>query len=205
MAKKAETKAKAKQVRKSKTKTKTSVSVVKPKKKTPAKRKAAYFGRPLKFSSVEELQDRIEEYFKSLWEVKLDMFGNPLNDKINKGYLFHKTKVATVTGLAVFLDTTRETLLDYEKGKHDGKSETLTKDQQLENKQIDDFSDTIKRAKLMIYEDTEQQLFKGKPIGAIFSLKNNYGWKDKKEVENFDLTPPPPLSPRKAARQVRDE
>ena len=49
------------------------------------------------------------------------------------------------------------------------------------------FSDTIKKAKLRIYDATEQQLYRGKPTGAIFSLKNNYGWEDKTKVETKDV------------------
>lgn len=141
------------------------------------------FGRPLKFQSVAELKRAIDNYFDSLTEQAYDMWGNPLKDKDTGEPLRKKTKVATITGLAVALGTTRETLMDYENGKHDGKDESLSDEQIAENKQIDDFSDTIKEAKLRIYEDTEQQLYRGKPAGAIFSLKNNYGWRDEKEVK----------------------
>lgn len=70
----------------------------------------------------------------------------------------------TITGLALALDTSRETLLDYE-----------VKDQ---------FSDTIKKAKLKCQNYTERFLYNGKnATGAIFSLKNNYGWRDKQETD----------------------
>ena len=46
------------------------------------------------------------------------------------------------------------------------------------------FSDTIKKAKLKIYADTENSLYSRSSTGAIFSLKNNYGWQDKKEVQH---------------------
>jgi len=76
-----------------------------------------------------------------------------------------QSKPYTVTGLAVALDTTRDTLIDYQKK--------------------DEFSDTIKRAKEMCHQYAEDSLFIGKnPIGAIFNLKNNYGWQDKQEVDH---------------------
>lgn len=50
-------------------------------------------GRPLKFESVEELQNKIDMYFAEC-------------DKDNRPY--------TISGLACALDTTRRTLLDYE-------------------------------------------------------------------------------------------
>lgn len=130
-------------------------------------------GRPLKFKSAAELQKKIDEYFASCWTYKRDMFGNrivdkqdPKHSKATPSYVMIRCKPYTVTGLAVYLDTTRETLMDYEKNRG-GK-----------------FSDAIKKAKLAIYADTEEALFtKGSATGAIFSLKNNYGWKDKKETD----------------------
>lgn len=141
------------------------------------------FGRPLKFQTVADLEKAINAYFESLYEPMFDMWGNPIKNKETGEPRMRKSQVATVTGLAVALETTRETLMDYENGKHDGKDESLSDEQIAENKQIDDFSDTIKKAKLRIYADTEQQLYGGKAIGAIFSLKNNYGWRDEKEVK----------------------
>ena len=70
----------------------------------------------------------------------------------------------TITGLALALNTTRETLMDYQ--------------------EKDEFSDTVKRLKLYCENYAENQVFVGKnPAGAIFSLKN-YGWKDKHEVDH---------------------
>ena len=148
------------------------------------------FKKPLKFKSVEELTKRIDEYFASLYDYARDMWGNRLKDKDYKpqdgdednpfaGWVMKKVKVATVTGLAVYLDTTRDTLMDYENGTYDdrdadGNVIELTEVEQEYNDQVAKYSDTIKRAKQMIYEDTEQQLYKsGASTGAIFSLKTN--------------------------------
>ena len=71
----------------------------------------------------------------------------------------------TITGLALALNTSRDLLIDYE------------------NK--DEFSYTIKRAKLLCENYAEESLFIGKNVaGAIFNLKNNYGWKEKQEIEH---------------------
>ena len=127
-------------------------------------------GRPLKFKTVEELQTKIDEYFKSCWRQKLDMFGNPIFIKNAKGKktdqaVFEQFRPYTITGLAVALDTTRETLLDYEDKKR--------------------FSYTIKKAKEICQQYAEDYLFVGKnPTGAIFNLKNNYGWADKTETDH---------------------
>ena len=173
--------------------------------------------RPLKFKNVGELEAGIDKYFASLYDYARDMWGNRLKDKDYKkpadgsddnnpyaGWVMKKVKVATVTGLAIALGTTRETLLDYESGKYDdrdanGLPQDLSPDQLLWNEQVATFSDTIKRAKQMILEDTEQQLYKpGRATGAIFSLKVNYEWQDKNitELTNPDgtLSPYAPLS-----------
>ena len=50
-------------------------------------------GRPLLFKSVEELEDKIQNYFN---------------------YCDEKNKPYTITGLAVFLDTDRITLIRYQ-------------------------------------------------------------------------------------------
>ena len=48
------------------------------------------------------------------------------------------------------------------------------------------FSATIKRAKTKIESNVVQNMLLGKynPTGSIFSLKNNFNYKDKQEVEN---------------------
>lgn len=130
-------------------------------------------GRPLKFKSVKKLEEQIEEYFESCWRQKIDMFGNPVYVKDKKGKkteekVLEQFKPYTVSGLAVHLDTSRQTLVNYEKEEGSRKQ----------------FFDTIKRAKERIYAFTEEQLFVGKNQSAvIFSLKNNYNWKDKIETD----------------------
>jgi hypothetical protein len=102
-------------------------------------------GRPPKFNSVEELQDKIDEYFQECDE---------------------KSRPRTITGLALALDTTRETLLDYQ--------------------DKDEYSYTIKKAKLRCENFAEEHLFSGRNVaGAIFNLKNNYSrWVDRQEIDN---------------------
>lgn len=99
-------------------------------------------GRPLKFKTLKSLQTKIDAYFKSCKPNKQNPQGEPL----------------TITGLALALDTSRETLLNYE-----GREE---------------FFDAIKRAKLRVENFAEKQLFTSKsPTGPIFALKN-FDWKD---------------------------
>ena len=127
-------------------------------------------GRPPKYSSVQQLQRLIDKYFRSCWTQKIDMFGNFIFEKDKNGKKTNKkvmvqSRPYTVTGLALAIGTTRDVLIDYQKK--------------------DEYSNTIKLAKAMCHDYAESQLFVGKnPTGAIFSLKNNYDWKDKSEVED---------------------
>jgi len=96
-------------------------------------------GRPLKFKSVEELQELADQYFADTPEVEW-----------------------TITGLALALDTTRQTLINYE--------------------DKDEFLDTIKKYKTRVENAYEKSLRKYGRSGDIFGLKN-FGWKDRSEVE----------------------
>lgn len=104
-------------------------------------------GRPLKFKSVEELQRKIDDYFDSCY----DEDGNCI-------------RPLTITGLALALDTTRRTLLDYE--------------------EKDEYSHTIKMAKQRIENFAEEQLFTNRnTAGVIFNMVNNYGWTNKQDID----------------------
>jgi hypothetical protein len=73
-------------------------------------------------------------------------------------------KPYTVCGLAYSLDVSRETLLNYEKKEK--------------------YFGTITRAKQRIQTYAEEFLYTAKSAhGVMFSLKNNFGWVDRKEVQ----------------------
>ena len=76
-----------------------------------------------------------------------------------------KQKPYTVSGLAYALGTNRQTLINYEEKQ--------------------EFFDTIKSAKAKIELFNEEMLYSKdvSTTGVIFNLKNNYGWKDKQEIE----------------------
>lgn len=92
-----------------------------------------------------------------------------LNRDINRYFkkCEEKDKPLTMTGLALALGTSRQTLLNYRKSGDKG------------------FDSVLKRAKLRCHNFAEEYLFSkgGQIAGTIFNLKNNYGWKDKQEVE----------------------
>jgi len=96
-------------------------------------------GRPLKFKTPEELQLMIDEYFSSTPKEEW-----------------------TITGLALALDTYRQTLLNYE--------------------EKDEFLDTIKKAKQKVENSYELDLKKSGRTGTIFALKN-FDWKDQTQTD----------------------
>ena len=140
-------------------------------------------GRPLKFKTVEELQQKIDEYFNycNPHPVQLVRYEYPqktIVDKLGKEtevddtskkpdsivyWGISRQQPYLITGLANFLETSRETLINYENR--------------------DEFFDTIKAAKDKCEEFMEQNLLVSNATGPIFNLKNNYGWKDKSETD----------------------
>ncbi len=97
-------------------------------------------GRPLRFDTVDAFQVEADKYFKD----------TPKGER-------------TITGLAVALNTSRETLMNYQ--------------------ERDEYFDAIKAAKDKIELDYEQTLRSRGSAGDIFGLKN-FGWKDKTEVDS---------------------
>jgi len=139
-------------------------------------------GRPVKFETVEEMENRIADYFATI-TITYPVF-NVVADGVDgeKKEIFKRVprlnnagkqvmqtdylERPTVLGMCRHLDITRETLCQYEKQ--------------------EGFSDTIKRAKARIEEYLETQLYrKDQVTGIIFNLKNNFGWKDTQAHEVF--------------------
>lgn len=154
-------------------------------------------GRPLKFKSVKELQQKIDAYFADcdphpeqriyfqFHELEEEYENSKGELKIRKvtdrtrppeeieEWRISEQKPYSVTGLANFLETNRETLINYENR--------------------DEFFDTIKAAKSKIEHYWELQLLGSHATGPIFNLKNNYGWKDKTEQDLNVKELPKPL------------
>lgn len=117
-------------------------------------------GRPLKFKDKKELEDKIINYFEY---CDITVVKKILNK--NQEIIAELSKPYTITGLAEWLGTSRQTLLNYE--------------------DKDDFFDTIKNAKAKIEACYEERALLGdnNPIVSIFTLKNNFNWKDKTETD----------------------
>ena len=119
-------------------------------------------GRPFKFTDPDKLDMQIEDFFERCYENK---------------------KIPTITGLAVHLDTDRHTLLNYENSLDDPSYDKLDYDVKVR------LITSLKRAKQRVESEYEQAFFsKNSAVGAIFTLKNNYKWVDKQEVEQTNKT-----------------
>ena len=122
-------------------------------------------GRPVKFKTPQEMERVIGLYFLAC-KVRQTDNTDLLNDLDNDDLSVVDDiddMVPTVSGLAYTLGMATETLRDYG-----------TKD---------DFSVTVKRAKQRIEMSLENRLAGNNVTGAIFNLKNNFGWKDKTEQD----------------------
>jgi len=150
-------------------------------------------GRPLKFNSAEELQQKIDAYFDSCWEEswkaikdgdgvivdwkqEFDKDGNPMRRLRER---------PTVTGLAIALGTSRNVLIEYEKRR-------------------DEFSDLIQKAKTLVEYYYEKGVAEGDihPATGIFALKN-FGWTDVLQIHTNNT--PEQLSPDDIARYLKEK
>jgi len=118
-------------------------------------------GRPLIFKTAEELEEKIDEYFRLCDEGRV----KTVITKDGKDKHVKCPRPYTLSGLAVHLGVDRTTLVNYSNR--------------------DEFFNTIRRARQRCENYAEEQLFEGNDRGAKFSLINNYrNWSDKQEVQH---------------------
>lgn len=123
-------------------------------------------GRPPKYKTAEEMQEKIDAYFEECkGELLLNKDGEPVIDKHGKPIRVNERPL-TVTGLALALGfASRQALINYQCK--------------------DEFYDTITRAKSVVEQYAEERLYdKDGANGAKFSLSNNFkGWNEKQVIE----------------------
>lgn len=132
-------------------------------------------GRPPKYNTPEEMQRIIDLYFLACKAHQAE--SAEMLEKLSDEDLLIINGIddvfPSISGLAYTLDMSTEALRNYE-----DKGEFLA---------------TVKRAKQRVEMSLEQRLAGTAVTGSIFSLKNNFKWKDKTEVENtgnFTVTIP---------------
>lgn len=116
-------------------------------------------GQPLKIKTLKELQEKIEDYF-----AYCDNRIKQIHTKEGTEIAINHPAPYTMSGLARSLGIDRDTLLNYSKR--------------------EEYFGTIKEARAKVAEDVETRLMEtSNQAGAIFNLKNNFGWKDKTEQD----------------------
>ena len=133
-------------------------------------------GQPMKYTTVQELEEWIDMYFLECKQNR--NIERKLKDPKNttdyetlvalKEYDHTEDAHPTVSGLALYLDMSRTSLINYE-----GKEEYVS---------------TIERAKNKVESYLEQKTYSPCNNGVQFNLKNNFYWKDKSEVAHTGLT-----------------
>lgn len=118
-------------------------------------------GRPLKFKTVEELQEAIDKYFDYCDNRTKEIHSEKLGDMIVPW-----PEPYTMAGLAYALGLSRKQLLVY--------------------KRRWQFGNAIKKARNRVEADVEKRMNDKETFtpGLIFNAKNNFGWKDKSEVDH---------------------
>lgn len=114
----------------------------------------------MKFETPELMQEAIDAYFKKCDENTKEIV------KAGRKITIAAPLPYTMTGLAIALGfESRTSLVDYKKR---GK-----------------YSNTIKKARLIVEESVEQRMLTSQGIvaGVIFNAKNNFGWVDKTEID----------------------
>lgn len=111
-------------------------------------------GRPPIFTSAEELQKKIDEYFKQGFRKKKIITKDGREIEVPK---------ITISDLVLFLGfSDRRSFYQYENKK--------------------EFAYTIKKARTFIEREYEELLTEHNAAGAIFALKN-FGWTDRQEID----------------------
>ena len=116
-------------------------------------------GRPLTFKTPEELEAKIEEYF-AYCDNRIQQVYSAKADGVIEVI---NPAPYTMSGLALRLGLDRRSLLNY--------AET------------DEFFPTLKAARERVQEDVETRLMEKQATGAIFNLKNNFGWVDETKTD----------------------
>ncbi len=125
-------------------------------------------GRPLQYKTVEELQSAVDEYFAFCDNRITQIYSKEVGDNVPISF----PAPYTMSGLARAIGLSRQALSEYN--------------------HREQFGDAIKKARARVEEDIETRLLEGRsPAGAIFNLKNNFGWMDqsRQDIRVEQVTP----------------
>lgn len=135
-----------------------------------------------KFLTPEHLQSMVNEYFESCWGPAFTKDGDILRD-YNGNIVKAQVKPYTLSGLALHLGITTQTLKKYREGRLD----SLLDEMKAETEDWLTFSKVVLRAKQVIEAYAEGRLYdKDGYNGARFVLDCQYGWVTRREQADID-------------------
>ena len=130
-----------------------------------------------RFLTPEHLQSLINEYYESCMGPMFDKSGNLVRDEQGR-IVKTQVKPYTLSGLALYLGVSTQTLKKYREGKLD----TILDEMRAETEDVLTFSRVILRAKQTIEAYAEGRLYdRDGSNGARFVLDCCYGWVSNKE------------------------
>lgn len=153
--------------------------------------KEKHAGQPRKFSSADDLKEKIDEYFeyiKGEWYWKAADVDNGEKEETKEWERLPEP--CTITGLALFLGfESRQSIYDYAKS--------------------GEFSYIIKNAQFRVEHEYEKSALSAKNATFhIFALKN-MGWKDQQDVKstnvNIEATSMPISEIKRISNELDDE
>lgn len=147
-----------------------------------------------RFLTPEHLQSLINEYYESCMGPMFDKSGNLVRDEQGR-IVKTQVKPYTLSGLALYLSVSTQTLKKYREGKLD----TILDEMRAKTEDVLTFSRVILRAKQTIEAYAEGRLYdRDGSNGARFVLDCCYGWVSNKEQSDIERN-------RNDAKLRRDE
>lgn len=133
-------------------------------------------GRPKKYKSKKALSDAVERYFRSISRTipARDGYGGIIrNDDGEEIRVLEYIRPPSISSLCLYLGIDRSTWQNYCDSELHPEFQSIT---------------ALTRARIEAYLE-EQLLTREKGVqGIIFNLQNNYGWRQKQEVELGEKT-----------------
>lgn len=141
------------------------------------KKKRRYAGQKPAFNSPEKLQKEIDAYFDSCFGFMYDKNGNLKYDK-NGEPIRYQQKPFTVSGLALGIGVSTQTLNRYCQGKFDSDMDS--------DPNLGTYKKILVRAKQRIESYAESRLYdRDGNNGARFVLDSSFGWTTQKEASEI--------------------
>lgn len=137
-----------------------------------------------KYLTAEQLEARINEYWESCMGPTWDKNGNLLRDSYGN-VVKVQTCPYTVSGLALYLGISTQTLKEYK----EGKVETLLDEMRADTDDVKTFASVVSQARQRIESYAERRLYdRDGQRGGQFVLDNCFKWYEGRTAAEIDKT-----------------